>query len=445
MKKLILMMVMMLLAMPIGFGEEEVIVTLPDFDVILNGQVIDNVTEQYPFISYKGITYIPMTWDLSHALGLKTQWSQEDGLSIMKAEKSAYYVQKGKSVNVLGKSYKAKLVDFPVKVNGQVIDNSNEEYPILNFKNIAYFPMTYDYMVKAFNSGYQWHDETGLSVTVDASLEMTYPKVETYEFTMTMEEFGKSNLFVRDRCKLVHEEDASNGFFYVNYMIEDYDDSILDVSVDYFGKDDRYMFTEKVITGLDYVYDHEGLNPYLNGHPFMFPNDAESFMIRMTYTPEVTLFRELESELESRGVEVKIVNSEDISMSYLKSLGSYFFSEREQMLDYGTDPSDDLLKYAAYKSEAEITYNDTPMRKTYLDENRIKLESLSEGFSKLSQYTEVVINKEEENYLALEVYAGHIKEFLGYSHFIYVYDKNKKLNTVVVIKDMILKGRMGVE
>ena len=40
----------------------EVTVSLPTFDVTMNGVKIENEFRQYPFIVYKDITYFPMTY-----------------------------------------------------------------------------------------------------------------------------------------------------------------------------------------------------------------------------------------------------------------------------------------------------------------------------------------------------------------------------------------------
>lgn len=449
MKRLVLVLVMVMMIIPGTFAQndEEVIVTLPNFDVTLNGQVIDNVTEQYPFIQYKGITYIPMTWDLSSALGLKTKWSKEDGLSIMKADSASYYMQKGEAVNVIGKSYSAKLVDFPVQVNGKTIDNSKETYPILNFKNITYFPMTYYFMVTEFNSGYKWDDKTGLSVAVDESLEIVYPKAETYEFKMTLEEFQKENLFIRERCKLRHETEYSNGFYYVNYSLEEYKHSVLDVMVDYYDKNGKYWYTEPILTGVEYKLAKEYEPPYGNGHAFMFPEGATAFKIRMTFTPKVTLVNELEKELKERNVNIKIVDSSEVTYELIKSLGVYFETRMERLMDFRLDPDDDLLRYAALNTEHRHFVNDVPKYKisyTFNGVKKVDIDDPKDYYSKVSNFSKFVFDTEKD-YLNFEMYLAGVKESERNADFIYIYDKDKELTTILAVKNMILRHQAGVE
>lgn len=55
------------------------------------------------------------------------------------------------------------LPSFPVKLNDQTVDNRNREYPLIVYKDITYFPMTW------FDSRYlglenRWSPDQGLTV-----------------------------------------------------------------------------------------------------------------------------------------------------------------------------------------------------------------------------------------------------------------------------------------
>lgn len=53
---------------------------------------------------------------------------------------------------------RAELAEGPITVNGQTIDNRTEEYPLLSFRNITYFPLTWRYDARlpeyAANNGF---------------------------------------------------------------------------------------------------------------------------------------------------------------------------------------------------------------------------------------------------------------------------------------------------
>jgi len=139
-------------------------VTLPSFDVTLNGQTHSNTYSKYPFIVYKDITYFPMTYYDSRLLGLTTAWSAEEGLAI--AKQDGYISEYLREVNGTKNKIKqtASIVEGKITVNGTAIDNSREEYPLLLFRDVTYFPLTWRFAVDEFGWDYQFSHEDGLVV-----------------------------------------------------------------------------------------------------------------------------------------------------------------------------------------------------------------------------------------------------------------------------------------
>ena len=118
-------------------------VTLPGFTVTLNGQSTSNEYSKYPLIVYKDITYFPMTYYDCRLLGLKTDWTADKGLVIDKNEDYFYEYLREVNNSKNAKKQIAKIADEKITVNGKVIDNSKEEYPLLVFRDITYFPLTW--------------------------------------------------------------------------------------------------------------------------------------------------------------------------------------------------------------------------------------------------------------------------------------------------------------
>lgn len=141
-------------------------VTLPSFDVTLNGVKIENEHRKYPFIVYKGITYFPMTYHDSRFLRLETIWNKETGLGVNNIEgQGSYAYNKPELLNKKNASkYSVNIVTFKIRVNGKTIDNSKEEYPLLLFRDITYFPMTWHFGVDEFGWEYNFTMETGLTI-----------------------------------------------------------------------------------------------------------------------------------------------------------------------------------------------------------------------------------------------------------------------------------------
>lgn len=138
-------------------------VTLPNFDVTMNGVKIDNEYSKYPFIVYKDITYFPMTYDNSRFLGLETRWDNSTGLEIYKTNVSYPYRQYNSNSRNF-KTNNASMASFEINVNDKSIKNSNEKYPLLTFRDVTYFPLTWDFIVDEFSWNYSFDKGLGLNI-----------------------------------------------------------------------------------------------------------------------------------------------------------------------------------------------------------------------------------------------------------------------------------------
>ncbi|BEP27775.1 transglutaminase-like domain-containing protein [Helicovermis profundi] len=170
MKKKVIFLTMMLIVLfcvGISFSEDNLAnaeIKIVNFSVNINGESIDNIHSDFPLISYKDITYFPMTWDFSQALGLKTNWSNETGLVI---ESNGEKGKLKQALNSNNSKFVSKIANFPkfkIKIKGVNVDNSKEEYPILVYRDITYFPLTWKYAVETFGWDYNWNKEKGLSI-----------------------------------------------------------------------------------------------------------------------------------------------------------------------------------------------------------------------------------------------------------------------------------------
>ncbi len=122
---------------------------------------VDNRYVQYPLITYKDITYFPMTYNLCSMLGLSTGFDSKDGLYITKHHSSVggSNLFGGDAVNYYNTEYNAVIPTYPVYLNGIRIDNSKEEYPLINFRDITYFPMTWRFAYEELNFNIKWSQE----------------------------------------------------------------------------------------------------------------------------------------------------------------------------------------------------------------------------------------------------------------------------------------------
>jgi hypothetical protein len=140
---------------------------LPNYKIKINGTEVNNAYAEYPVLSYKDITYFPMTWTYTQALGLDVNWSVDTGYSIRKSDnKGSNFTQEKSQYNSPFSDYIIDLPTFNIFVNDAWLDNNKEDYPIIVYKDITYFPMTWKFAV----------DELGLTINYDSSTGFSIKK-----------------------------------------------------------------------------------------------------------------------------------------------------------------------------------------------------------------------------------------------------------------------------
>lgn len=141
--------------------------TIPSCSVTLSGQSVDNTYRQFPLLQYKDIVYFPMTYYDCRFLGVATKWNADTNtLEITKENISGAY----RKYNWEWKNGKRNEIDickFNIVVNSKVIDNSKEEYPLITFRDVTYFPLTWRFAVDEFGWEYSYNDKNGLVITAD--------------------------------------------------------------------------------------------------------------------------------------------------------------------------------------------------------------------------------------------------------------------------------------
>jgi hypothetical protein len=154
-----------------AFGASgQVAITIPNFSVSLNELKFDgNDYDPYPLLVYKDITYFPMTYYKSNLLNLNTSWTAEGGLVIKNSDSEMpkeFLYETPVSTRNNG-IQTANIIDSKVTVNRKVIDNSDESYPLLSFRNVTYFPLTWRFAVEEFGWDYTFDNKAGLTIRAD--------------------------------------------------------------------------------------------------------------------------------------------------------------------------------------------------------------------------------------------------------------------------------------
>lgn len=145
-------------------------IAIPKFEVTVNDRTVDSTQMQYPLIVYNDITYFPLTWEWCRELGLTSGYTQKDGLYIANYISESQDILDGGNDQEAGSKHTASIPNYPIYINGLQIDNSKEEYPLLNFRNITYFPLTWRFVVDEFGWDESWSSTSGFKLSTDGDL-----------------------------------------------------------------------------------------------------------------------------------------------------------------------------------------------------------------------------------------------------------------------------------
>ena len=149
---------------PIAVKAQSMItVNIPTFPITLNDVVIDNATRYYPLITYKDITYFPLTYTDSRFMNLTADWSDTEGLSVKVSHDYLNIPDETLGTIAYG-SYPAVIVDIPIYINEKAINNADEEFPLVMFRDVTYFPLTWRFAGEEFGWDYSFDDQRGLVI-----------------------------------------------------------------------------------------------------------------------------------------------------------------------------------------------------------------------------------------------------------------------------------------
>lgn len=267
--KIGLMLIMIVMALsPLVFGETEVVdVTIVEFNIYVNDTEILTEESQYPALVYNNITYFPLTSDYLSTLGLELTFSNSQGLTIGKKIAKRDLDQRFLgSNNLRGSTVKARIADFDISVNGEMINNNEEAHPVILYKNITYFPMTWRFAVEEFGWGLSWSSATGLKITTtngETVEEVIVPEIEdvsVYQDTIEAlekrfldAEFGNKSFDVES---ITIEEEETTLHVKINVENESLT-SVLNITL--FKREELTAYLKKVASDINKLSDHDVL------------------------------------------------------------------------------------------------------------------------------------------------------------------------------------------
>lgn len=162
---------LLLVGIPSMAMAQNVTVTLPTFPVTLNGSEMVPMYDEYPVLVYNGITYFPLTGYYGGYLGFSTTWA-DNTLTVQKVKGMTKNLRWYEKPEANKNTYTASVAPWKVVINGNTIQNSKEAYPLLQFRDITYFPLTWRFAVDEFGWYYSFDEKNGLIINSKSDLEL---------------------------------------------------------------------------------------------------------------------------------------------------------------------------------------------------------------------------------------------------------------------------------
>lgn len=194
----------------------------PNFDVTINGIIVNDINAVHKIICYNNIVYFPLDWIYSNWLGFDISMSENDEIIIDNTGEVNSFVSWGKQladgvVDNLGIREIDGIISNEVIINGKVIDNTNEIYPLLKyFGGEVYFPLTWKWVVNEFGWSYVWDAQTGLTIHTKKDINTSDILLQTQILSEINELTYKKSAYVNAVVKSLE----TNESYYINLKKE---------------------------------------------------------------------------------------------------------------------------------------------------------------------------------------------------------------------------------
>lgn len=239
---------------------------IPDYQIVIDDSSVYYADSKYPFLNYKGITYLPMTYEYTRAMNLTTGWLQ--GSAFMVAYQPS---DEALPIYETMTNKKYNIADIPtgynIYVNAKKVDNETAEYPILNFRGVTYFPLTWEYV----NGEFGWNmsfEENVLRINTENNTDKRWSLIEKRENDAVLQLYDRQDIslgdgnfkseFIMEYYKLDYETgEITKLADYTPPETEKHSNEEIEVSV----KDDGYVYYKE--QKLDDIYIEEASNRYI--------------------------------------------------------------------------------------------------------------------------------------------------------------------------------------
>ena len=178
----------------------EVSVDLVPFQIMINGEVLNNSDTEYPFLFYRDIVYIPTTYYANCFYGIRIEFYENKHRIFIGTERITehdYYSYPLE--HELSKNLSAIIQPENVWVNcyngTNDFNHKSLNHPILNFRNVTYIPLSYDFACKKLDWKISFYEGLGLVVDTTEPNRPIIDKNHSIMLGATLPSGGVSNQF----------------------------------------------------------------------------------------------------------------------------------------------------------------------------------------------------------------------------------------------------------
>lgn len=141
-------------------------VRVSPLNIRINDEAIDHRDSLYPLLSYRGITYFPLTWDYCRALNCSVSFSETEGLRISRGSRFSTNrsftlpgLPEGQLPLEAETRVTAQLPGFAIALecDDDYTPEFPADWPFLVYNDITYLPFTWDYAHLCLELDFEFH------------------------------------------------------------------------------------------------------------------------------------------------------------------------------------------------------------------------------------------------------------------------------------------------
>lgn len=183
------------------------------------------------------------------------------GLSDTRQETLKIY----KSSQANGNHYQAVIPSYNIAVNSTTdfLDNASEEYPLLNFRDVTYFPLTWRFAVDKFGWDYAFDSTNGLVIN---STGTSAPALDTSKLGNTSPTgTGNTEAYTKDGVTIVYPVSNVMGDYNMTVNYADGTSKTFSLEKDF---SDAFYYFDAMVDTNGYVNPESDIKPTLEGDVF---------------------------------------------------------------------------------------------------------------------------------------------------------------------------------